>query len=86
LTLALVLGRAPTTISAGPLPGVTTETLFRIGLTLPIRHVALLLLAPIVMISGDHENASSEWRGCNDCQSVSFDTENVKLTSAIRDK
>jgi hypothetical protein len=61
LTLALVLGRAAATISARPLPGVATEALFRIGLTLPIWHMALLLLAPIIMISSDHENASSEW-------------------------
>jgi hypothetical protein len=57
LTLALVLGRAPATISAGPLPSVATEALFRIGLVLPVWHMALLLLAPIVVISSDHENA-----------------------------
>jgi hypothetical protein len=60
LTLALVPGRAPTTISAGPLPGVAREALFRVGLIFPVWRMALLLFAPVVVISSDHENASSE--------------------------
>jgi hypothetical protein len=59
--LALVLGRAPATISAGPLPGVARKALFRIGLTFPVWHMALLLFAPVIVISSHHENVSSEW-------------------------
>ena len=61
LTLALVPRRAPTTISAGPLPGVAREPLFRVGLTFPVWRMALLFFAPVIVISGDHENTSPEW-------------------------
>ena len=60
LTPALVPGRAPTTISAGPLPGVAREPLFGVRLTFPVWRMALLLFAPVIVISSNHENASPE--------------------------
>jgi uncharacterized membrane protein YdjX (TVP38/TMEM64 family) len=56
--LALVFRRAPATISTGPLASVATEALFGIGLAVPVGHVALLLFAPVIMISSGHKNAS----------------------------
>src|SRR5947209_6921137 len=62
LTLALVPRRAAAAIAARPLSFIASEALFRIGLSVPIRRMALLLLASVVVISRDHGSTSRERR------------------------